>query len=402
MDRTSTGRASAGSRRIHIGPVGCALLLLIACGGDNGSTSTAPAPPPPTPAPEPPAAPDGLRISRSGSGPFGPAEAGKRAPEPIAVTVLDAGGSPAANVTYQWEADGNAGWVYPPEGVTAADGGIAASWVPGSPGAGVLTLTVGEGELSLTAEFETRSVASRRPPSGAIYVFGHHSGSGTGYSIDLTPLAEPHGTYYAAIQWDGGYAGLQRGGTRYDRQLQFSVWDAPGGVDARLIRSGDGAVCSPFGGEGTGRKCELHYPWRVGATYRFEVTEEELDGGSAMTLHVTDLATGERRFVGTLRYGARANTSAFAMFVEDFVGTAATCLAQPVRSAAIRRVMVRLNGVWQPIARGVLQRASGDANNPGTPACANLAARDHPSGLEIAMGGRTAMDPDISRVTIPE
>ena len=90
------------------------------------------------------------------------------------------------------------------------------------------------------------------------------------------------------------------------------------------------------------------------------------------------------------------------MFVEDFAGAAPTCLAQAVRSAAIRRVMVRLNGVWQSLTTGTLGRARGDAKNPGTPACANLAARDHPSGLEIVMGGRTAMDPDITRVAIPQ
>ena len=361
-------------------------------------TTPDPAPPPTTPDPPPPPGTPASAVPTAT--PFGPAEAGKRSPDPIGVVVLDEDGQPVAGAAYQWEADENAGWVYPPGGLTDADGGISATWVAGTPGDGVLTLTVGEGDQSLEAAFETRSVASERHPSGAVYVWAHHSGSGTGYSVDLTPLAEPPGTYYAAIQWDGGYAGLQRGGTRYDRQLQFSVWDKPG-VDGRVIEHGPGVVCSSFGGEGTGQKCELNYPWSVGATYRFEVTQEDRDGGSAMTLHVTDVATEERRFVGTL-YGGRADTSAFGMFVEDFAGAAPTCLAQAVRSAAIRRVRVRLNGTWEPLTTGTLGRARGDAKNPGTPACANLAAREHPSGLEIAMGGRTAMDPDISRVTIPE
>ena len=63
--------------------------------------------------------------------------------------------------------------------------------------------------------------------------------------------------------WDGGYAGLQRAGSRYDRQLQFSIWDTDG-HDAQVIEHARDVVCSPFGGEGTGQKCELHYPWRVG------------------------------------------------------------------------------------------------------------------------------------------
>lgn len=317
------------------------------------------------------------------------------------MTVLDGDGAPVARRGYRWEADEAAGWVYPAEGMTDAEGRITAAWVPGATGAGVLTLLVGEGEPSLTARFETLSAASARPPKSAIYVWPTHTGRGSGYSVELTPLAEPHGTFYVAIQWDGGYTGLQRGGSRYDRQLQFSVWDAAG-VDARVVERGKDVLCRSFGGEGTGQACELNYPWSVGATYRFEVTEEELDGGSAMTLHVTDLATDERRFVGTLRFGTRASLTSFGMFVEDFVNSAPTCLSQPVRSAAIRRAMVQIDGVWQPITSGYLGRHREDAGNPGTPPCANVAARDHASGLEVAIGGRTAMDPDIVQVTIPE
>ena len=59
MDRTSTSRASVTSRRIHIAPIWCALLLLAACGGD-GPAPTTPAPSPaPPPAPPPPAPPPG-------------------------------------------------------------------------------------------------------------------------------------------------------------------------------------------------------------------------------------------------------------------------------------------------------------------------------------------------------
>ena len=46
----------------------------------------------------------------------------------------------------------------------------------------------------------------------------------------MTPLAEPLRTFYTAIHWDGGYAGLQRRGSRFDRQLQFSLWDRPEGT----------------------------------------------------------------------------------------------------------------------------------------------------------------------------
>ena len=315
--------------------------------------------------------------------------------------VKDDSDEPVSASTYRWETDEYSGWVYPSEGVTGTDGRISATWIAGSPGAGSLTLTVENAASSQTAEIPTESVASWRPPSSAMIVEIHSGGFANGLSVDLTPLTEPARTYYAAIHWNHGYAGLQRAGSRYDRQLQFSVWDVDG-IDAQVIQRGEGVICSTFGGEGTGKNCELNYPWRVGATYRFEVTEEELNGGSLLTLHVTDLAANRRKFVGALRYGRRANLTSMRTFVEDFSRKAPTCLAQPVRSAAIRRVLARIGNSWLPITTATLVPHLEDAGNPGTPPCANLAVRDHPEGLELVMGGRTAGGPLIAReVSIP-
>ena len=332
---------------------------------------------------------------------LGPVEAGKQAQDLIIVTVEDESSEPVAGATYRWETDEHSGWVYPSQGTTGTDGRISATWIAGSPGAGSLTLTVENAASSQTAEIPTASVASRRPPSSAMNVQMRNGGSANGMSVDLTPLTEPEKTYYGAIQWEGGYTGLQRAGSRYDRQLQFSVWDVDG-IDAQVIQRGEGVICTTFGSEGTGQNCELNYPWRVGATYRFEVTEKELNGGSLLTLHVTDLAADRRRFVGALRYGRRANLTWMLTFVEDFLRKSPTCLAQPVRSAAIRRVLARIGDSWQPITTATLVPQPEDAHNPGTPPCANLAVRDHPEGLELVMGRRTAGGPLIARkVSIP-
>ena len=381
--------------RLTIVRVGAVFCLGVFGGYGCGGSSSPPEP----------GTPERFRIVALSPSTFdlGPAETGKRARDRIVLVVRDNLAVPVAGAVWRWTADDRSGWVYPAEGVTAQDGRISATWVPGLPGDGALILTVSRDASSLTTRYRTESVSPPRPPAGAVGVWMNHAGRADGYSVDITPLTEPGGTYYAALRWDGGYAGLQRAGSRYDRQLQFSVWDIPGKGDARVIESGDGVDCRRFGSEGTGQACELNYPWAVGETYRFEVTEEPLNGGSAFSLHVTDLAISERRFVGTLRYAATANLHFFETFVEDFWHDAAHCLAQAVRGAAIRRAMARIDGAWQPLQRGIVNRHEKDTANPGTPPCANLAVREHNAGLEIIMGGRTSSDPDAPpEVLIPE
>ena len=116
---------------------------------------------------------------------------------------------------------------------------------------------------------------------------------------DLTILAS--GTWFSVMLWVGGYTGLERGGDGCDRQLQFSVWDAPGYGDAGLIDKTSDVACHTFGGEGTG--------------YRFEVTEGEMNGGCAITLLVTDLAKGSKRVVCAIRFARRVQMRSFGVFV---------------------------------------------------------------------------------------
>ncbi len=335
-----------------------------------------------------------------------PAQAGKQGTDTIVVTALDSAGSPVSHAGYRWSTDRHSGWVYPSQGTTDKLGRIHTTWVAGWPGEGSLSLTV-ENEFSrVTRELDTESTTPNRPPAGAAYIWVNTADyRNSGYSIDMTPLAEPKGTFYAAIQWDGGYVGLQRGGSLYDRQLQFSVWDAPGYGDAELIDNASDVRCRTFGGEGTGVACELSYPWEVGETFRFEVTEEEMNGGSAITLYVTDLAEESRRFVGTIRFARRAKMSSFGMFVEDFVQRAPHCLAREVRGAAIRRPRAWIDGAWvalDELTDGLLSLSAHDPWNPGTPGCGNVAVRNHVAGLELVIGGETASDPNATRqYTVP-
>ena len=336
-------------------------------------------------------------------GSLAPAHAGKQGPDTVVVTVTDRLGSPIVGASYKWTTDRNSGWVWPAQGNTSEQGRLSATWVAGWPGNGVLSLTVDNEASSLSTEIGTRSTQpANADPTGGVAIFMNNDHA-SALSIDMTPLTEPLRTYYA-MQWEGGYTGLQRRGSHYDRQLQFSVWDvADGDGSAQVVEIGDGVNCYTFGGEGTGIACNLEYPWSVGSTYRFEVAEREMGGGSAMTVHVTDVKADERRFVGTLYRAHRVNMTGFVVWGEDFSGTATNCLDRNLVSAAIKRAMALIEGEWRPITHGGASRHFHDYRNPGTPGCANSGTTRHPSGLRFAFGGETASDPDDwpRRVEIP-
>ncbi len=331
-----------------------------------------------------------------------PAPAGKVAPDRIVVTATSPAGEPLPGTPYRWTTDQHSGWVFPAEGRTDDEGKASATWILGARGAGRLLLTFTDGGEERTQEYETFSTWSEKPPNSAISVFSDiFAERATGLSVDMTPLSDAARTFYT-LNWFGGYAGIQAVGDQYLRQLQFSLWVAEG--EWPEVRDlGEGVNCVGFANEGSGVNCEAEFPWSVGDTFRFQLTEVLVDGASELSLEVTNLGTGEHRYVGTIRYGQKANLYYLGMFVEDFERTAPSCLDQPVRAAAYRRAMRRASdGTWVPVVDANLQPHAQDHSNPGTPPCANFDAREHPDGLEVVMGGLNVRDPDAPlEVKIP-
>ncbi len=139
-------------------------------------------------------------------------------------------------------------------------------------------------------------------------------------------------------------------------------------------------------------------------TYRFEMTlEPGAPGFSHLVLHVTDLESGARQRIGTLKAKRPAFGAGFDGFVEDFHRTAPTCLEQQVRSAAFRRARARTDAGWVPLVNATVSEVREDAGNPGTLECANYELREHPAGIELLVGGTNVRDPHKSvRVRIPE
>lgn len=89
------------------------------------------------------------------------------------------------------------------------------------------------------------------------------------------------GTYFCAAVFDDGYIGFQDIPGENNNVVIFSIWDSgshgdnPNDVpeDQRtgIVKSNERAEISRFGGEGTGGKSMLRYPWKIGETMKFMV-----------------------------------------------------------------------------------------------------------------------------------
>ncbi|MBN2001227.1 discoidin domain-containing protein [candidate division KSB1 bacterium] len=95
--------------------------------------------------------------------------------------------------------------------------------------------------------------------------------------VDIEVDETSPSTYYAAINFTGGYCGLQDQGTT--RTVHFSLWDyfdgdqriVPDDAAARILWRGHEVSGSDFGGEGTGVKTWRTYDWKTHQPYRLAV-----------------------------------------------------------------------------------------------------------------------------------
>ena len=95
--------------------------------------------------------------------------------------------------------------------------------------------------------------------------------------VDIVVDSTSPSTYYAAINFTGGYSGLQDQGDT--RTVHFSLWDyvdgdkqnVPDDAKAQILWRGHRVSGSGFGGEGTGVKTWRTYQWKTGEPYRLVV-----------------------------------------------------------------------------------------------------------------------------------
>lgn len=307
-------------------------------------------------------------------------------PQKFTVKLLDQDGKPVANQSVTWTANGN-GWTIPSTSVTAADGTAQVNWVPGY-GVSVpqMTATASNYKGTTTVTYsgalkaDVKIDGSKTPN---VSFSEYWSGTGvTGISREITPLTEPTGTYYAVIGWNAGYTGIQRGGTTFDRQIQFSAWNV-NGVASSIVDAGT-SKCQDFSHEGSGVMCANTYPWAINKTYRFEMTTATVVAGyTDITMYFVDVASGSRLFLATLRQAGALSMGSAYSFSEDFTRNAVGCQNVPERRAVFGNTKVLKGAAWS--AAQVASRYS-YITDPTT-TCANSGYTLTNNGYELGIGG---------------
>merc|ERR1711970_149759 len=88
--------------------------------------------------------------------------------------------------------------------------------------------------------------------------------------VSVKVLQSHDSTYFCTVGWGpGGYSGIQQTPDRYQARSGklaiFSFWNyGRDGVNTVFVNKGEGVVETHFGGEGTGRKSWVNYPWSIG------------------------------------------------------------------------------------------------------------------------------------------
>ena len=306
-------------------------------------------------------------------------------PQKFTIKLLNPLGQPVANQAITWTANGG-GWSIPSSSVTAADGTAQVNWVPGYGVAPQLTATASNYQGIAKVTFSGLLKAdvlidgSRTPNSSFSENWAPQGVSGI--SREITPLTEPAGTYYAAINWNTGYTGIQRGGSTFDRQIQFSVWNQLG-VAATIVNAGTSS-CQDFSHEGSGVMCANTYPWAINKTYLFEMTTATVVPGSTdITMYFVDVASGFRLFLGTLRHAGAPIMNGASSFSEDFKRDAIGCQNVPERRASFGNTKVRQGGTW--VIAPINTRSSYITDPTAT--CANTDHMMTSTGYELGIGG---------------
>lgn len=140
-------------------------------------------------------------------------------------------------------------------------------------------------------------------------------------SIDFQIDSSALYTYYAALNWNNGYAGVQRGGAGFFKHVHFSLWD-PEGMTSSVIWHDYDVRVERFGGEGTGWKSMWNFHWDEHKPYRLLVKLFQHEKASDYDAWFFDFEKYKWKHLATFQYPIKKDFDYLMSFIEDFAGTA--------------------------------------------------------------------------------
>ncbi|MBN2279103.1 MAG: DUF3472 domain-containing protein [Candidatus Marinimicrobia bacterium] len=206
--------------------------------------------------------------------------------------------------------------------------------------------------------------------------------------VDIEVDSSSPNTYYAPINFTGGYCGIQDQGN--NRTLHFSLWDyvdgdvsaVPEGAEAKVLWKGYRVNSSGFGGEGTGVKTWKNYQWKNNQPYRLlvKMRSVEIDSfpGATRDYWVYDPEFTEWMHIATLWRAddpttntAETDLGEVHVFVEDWAATAAwhrSCYVYNARKKYRAGSWYTYTKAYYSINDQENNPATGDGHDPNTQA----------------------------------
>lgn len=298
----------------------------------------------------------------------------------VSATFVDDNGTPLPNAVITWSTPSGGGWVFPATSKTNSDGVASTRWIAGI-GASEIRATLGTHTCSI-ATSGTKAESRAR----SIYLNFPTGGRPDKYSIEITPKTAPKSTYYTAIQFEGGYAGIQPANAP-NRSVLFSAWDVKDGPSAIVIDKAN-STCGNFGGEGTGQQCWFTKALAVNKTYTFELEISYGASSTDYTAYFTD--DGTRTKLATLRHGKATTNGQMGAFAEDYGAYSASCIDAALREVAYTNPQSFIGGAWKKITAPVFTFGGLEE---GRPPCANVNAVVDGAAFVMRTGGDQAGDP---------
>lgn len=314
-------------------------------------------------------------------------------PEPVVMRVTDATGAPVSGCDVSWETSPGSGWIFPTASSTDADGRVSAWWTAGDAAEQTVTARIEHVDGTTTEATAHGESTPHSTRSNSIHINYEVLDIYDAFSVDVTPVTFPPTTYYSAINFPGGYTGIQNTSSEdgppppENQYVIFSVWDV-GSVEAVVVDAA-GSTCTGFGGEGTGARCMLQYPWEIGRAYRFELeVTYPVASRTDYAVWVSDATDPEslarRTHIATLRLGEHAEPWYASGFVEDWYVEASSCLDNPERTARFHHARYRRVGTWTDVRAATF----GAVYNPWhNEICANYAYRAEGDAFVWSSGG---------------